>query len=259
VLHLIWQKIAHASRFIQGAKRASDIPTTPANGTWLRRTHNWRLWWGNHTCRWAHMCLAPVLTNIIILTASQDTERCIQCTIQRHQKSERSRSRLDHPPRSTPKPPTGTQYQNGPWILSWAHWSATMSCRPGLVQYWVRLSYPHTLHNLTTFRMKEKLQSGEMAVSGDQWPIFLYHGYSYDPEDPWNGLFRGTILVSVSLLSPASGLMIRMHRQAYKYVFTSPSSVEKEPKATRSGNAHIHGMTQVTPASIAYIATQVRT
>jgi hypothetical protein len=46
--------------------------------------------------------------------------------------------------------------------------------------------------------------------------------------------------------------------QAYKHVFTSPSSVEKENKATRSGNARIHGMTTVTPASIAYIATQVR-
>jgi hypothetical protein len=33
--------------------------------------------------------------------------------------------------------------------------------------------------------------------------------------------------------------------------------VEKEPKATRSGNARIHGMTRVTVASIAYIATQV--
>jgi hypothetical protein len=45
--------------------------------------------------------------------------------------------------------------------------------------------------------------------------------------------------------------------QAYKHIFTSPSSVVKEPKATRSGNARIHGMTRVTPASIAYIATQV--
>ena len=46
--------------------------------------------------------------------------------------------------------------------------------------------------------------------------------------------------------------------QAFKHVFTSPSSVEKEAKATRSGNARIHGMTQVTRSSIAYIATQVR-
>jgi hypothetical protein len=45
--------------------------------------------------------------------------------------------------------------------------------------------------------------------------------------------------------------------QTYKHIFTSPSSVEKEPKATRSGNARIHGMTRVTPASIAYATTQV--
>lgn len=46
--------------------------------------------------------------------------------------------------------------------------------------------------------------------------------------------------------------------QAFKHVFTSPSSVDKEPKATRSGNARIHGMRSVTAGSIAYIATQVR-
>jgi hypothetical protein len=46
--------------------------------------------------------------------------------------------------------------------------------------------------------------------------------------------------------------------KAFKHVFTSPSSVNKAPTATRSGNARIHGMTSVTPASISYIATQVR-
>ena len=45
--------------------------------------------------------------------------------------------------------------------------------------------------------------------------------------------------------------------QAYKHIFTSPSSVNKVVKATRSGNARIHGMTQVTSLSIAYVATQV--
>lgn len=88
---------------------------------------------------------------------------------------------------------------------------------------------------------KEKLRNGEIIVSGDQLPLFIYQSYHYDPEDPWNGLLRSSLLVS-----------------AYKHIFTSPSSVEKEPKATRSGNARIHGMTEVTPASIAYIATQVR-
>ena len=46
--------------------------------------------------------------------------------------------------------------------------------------------------------------------------------------------------------------------QAYKHVFTSPSSVDVvEPKATRSCNARLHGMSIVTKASIAYVATQV--
>ncbi|KAG2053002.1 hypothetical protein BDR06DRAFT_1055459 [Suillus hirtellus] len=39
------------------------------------------------------------------------------------------------------------------------------------------------------------------------------------------------------------------------YTFTL---VDKDPKATRSGNARLHGMNCVTIASIAYIATQVR-
>ncbi|KAG2141304.1 hypothetical protein DEU56DRAFT_734239 [Suillus clintonianus] len=86
---------------------------------------------------------------------------------------------------------------------------------------------------------KENLRSGEMLVSGDQWPIFLYANQVYNPEDPWCGLLRSRLC-------------------AYKYVFTSPSSVDREPKATRSGNARLHGMISVTVASIAYIATQVR-
>ena len=97
-----------------------------------------------------------------------------------------------------------------------------------------------------------------MAIPGNQWPIFIYQGYEYDPEDPWKGLFRSTLLVSVSfgcivVIQDDNGWL----SQAYKHVFTSPSSVEKEPKATRSGNARLHGMTHVTLASIAYIATQV--
>ncbi|KAG1840660.1 hypothetical protein C8R48DRAFT_781677 [Suillus tomentosus] len=88
---------------------------------------------------------------------------------------------------------------------------------------------------------KEDLRSGEMLVCGDQWPIFLYAHYVYNSEDPWSGLLRSRLLTS-----------------AYKHVFTSPSSVDKEPKATRSGNARLHGMNSVTIASIAYIATQVR-
>ncbi|KAG1887522.1 uncharacterized protein F5891DRAFT_1132144 [Suillus fuscotomentosus] len=88
---------------------------------------------------------------------------------------------------------------------------------------------------------KQALKSGETAVSGDQWPVFLYAGYHYDPDDPWKGLLRSEILTF-----------------GFKHVFTSPSSVDKEPKATRSGNAYLHGMKSVTKGSLAYIATQIR-
>ena len=50
-------------------------------------------------------------------------------------------------------------------------------------------------------RVKEKLRSSEMVVAGDQWPIFLYNRYCYDPKDPWNGLFRSVLLVSVSIFT----------------------------------------------------------
>jgi hypothetical protein len=50
---------------------------------------------------------------------------------------------------------------------------------------------------LISARTKEKLCSGEMLIPGDQWPIFLYAGYEFDPEEPWRGLLRSSILISV--------------------------------------------------------------
>ncbi|KAG0697356.1 hypothetical protein DFH29DRAFT_984304 [Suillus ampliporus] len=88
---------------------------------------------------------------------------------------------------------------------------------------------------------KQSLKSSETAVRGDQWPMFLYAGYVYDSEDPWKGLLRSEILIF-----------------GFKHVFTSQSSVDKEPKATCSGNAYLHGMKCVTKGSLAYIATQIR-
>ncbi|KAJ3534492.1 hypothetical protein NMY22_g6900 [Coprinellus aureogranulatus] len=93
----------------------------------------------------------------------------------------------------------------------------------------------------TREEIRKELRSGEITVSGESWPIFLYREHKFNPEDPWDGLFQGKLLVS-----------------AFKHVFTSPSSVEQETRATRSGNAELHGMKGVTVASIAYICTLVR-
>ncbi|KAI1783655.1 hypothetical protein LXA43DRAFT_1067455 [Ganoderma leucocontextum] len=85
------------------------------------------------------------------------------------------------------------------------------------------------------------LRAGTMVVQSDQWSIFLYSNGSYDPERPWAGLLRGRLLIN-----------------AFKHVFTSPSSVDDSGRSTKSSNAAIHGMSQVTLASIVYVATLVR-
>ncbi|KAJ2934422.1 hypothetical protein H1R20_g2683, partial [Candolleomyces eurysporus] len=89
--------------------------------------------------------------------------------------------------------------------------------------------------------IKQKLRLAEIIPTLDQWPIFLYEGLKFNPEDPWQGLLKGHLMV-----------------QAFKYIFTSPSSVDGEARATRSGNAALHGMKRVTAASLVYIATLVR-
>ncbi|KAH6886036.1 hypothetical protein BKA70DRAFT_1123469 [Coprinopsis sp. MPI-PUGE-AT-0042] len=88
---------------------------------------------------------------------------------------------------------------------------------------------------------REGLRAGTIIVAGDDWPLFLYKDYKYYPQDVWKGLFRSALLVS-----------------AFKHIFTSPSSVHQELRATRSGNARIHGMKNVTIPLLAYVATQVR-
>jgi len=62
-------------------------------------------------------------------------------------------------------------------------------------------SFLYRFSNTSLSRIKDKLRSGEMHVRGDQWPIFLYADLAYDRDDPWHGLLRSQLLVSVSMLS----------------------------------------------------------
>jgi hypothetical protein len=48
------------------------------------------------------------------------------------------------------------------------------------------------------FRVRAKLTNGELVVRGDQWPLLVYANQDYNPEDPWNGLFRSQLLVWVT-------------------------------------------------------------
>ncbi|KAI0710854.1 hypothetical protein C8Q76DRAFT_694848 [Earliella scabrosa] len=89
--------------------------------------------------------------------------------------------------------------------------------------------------------VKHKLRNKELIVTGDQWPIFIYANETFDPNNPWQGLFRGRLLLN-----------------GFNHIFNSPSSVDNIGRSTRAGNAQIHGMREVTPASIAYVAMLVR-
>ncbi|KAH6874091.1 hypothetical protein BKA70DRAFT_1378942 [Coprinopsis sp. MPI-PUGE-AT-0042] len=76
--------------------------------------------------------------------------------------------------------------------------------------------------------VKRQLRDKELVVSGTNWPIFLYKDETYDEEEPWG--------------------------RAFFEQDPGETPVEREVKATFSGNARIHGMTSVTRASLAYIA-----
>ena len=81
-----------------------------------------------------------------------------------------------------------------------------MPCRLGLVKQrvsTVRQSLS-ARRSPDSNRIKEKLRNGEIVVTGDQWPIFVYHGYSYDEDDPWNGLLRSSLLVTVRSITPCN-------------------------------------------------------
>ncbi|KAG1726995.1 hypothetical protein EDD22DRAFT_961325 [Suillus occidentalis] len=101
------------------------------------------------------------------------------------------------------------------------------------------------------------------VVTEMSWPAFLYHKYTADPNNLEEGLFKSALLL-----------------QAYKAVFTSPSSakditcegeganiIENNRRAqrvvyrTRKVKTHVAqiiGVHKVTPRSIAYISCQLR-
>jgi hypothetical protein len=55
------------------------------------------------------------------------------------------------------------------------------------------------------YRTSAKLASGEIIVRGDQWPLLVYAKQRFNPEEPWDGLFRSELLVWVRThLSPSS-------------------------------------------------------
>ncbi|THV02956.1 hypothetical protein K435DRAFT_652321, partial [Dendrothele bispora CBS 962.96] len=83
---------------------------------------------------------------------------------------------------------------------------------------------------------------GGIPLESDSLCAFVYSINNYDQDKMWSGLLRGPLLLF-----------------AYRAIFTSPSSALGDKSApTKSGNAKIHGVSDVSIESIAYIAAQVR-
>lgn len=112
----------------------------------------------------------------------------------------------------------------------------------------------------TQRRTQQRLKDKSIKLDGTKWPHFLYEDGVYDKKDVWKGLFRNILIVKVTgvtlLLSPF--LILTVHAQAFKLIFTTPMSAYKDEASTKRGNAFIHGMRQITKAALAYIVMQVR-
>ena len=90
---------------------------------------------------------------------------------------------------------------------------------------WTNAEYGYCLfrtsQELTLHRIRESLRDGQLLITGEQWPIFLYKDYLYDTNDPWKGLLRSQIIVSVSLLPTCvntSDDFVQLGIQTYLYI-----------------------------------------
>lgn len=90
--------------------------------------------------------------------------------------------------------------------------------------------------------IRRELRDEVTTVKHSAYPPFLYRDYEIDSVDLVDGLFESSVLL-----------------KAARHIFVSPSSADEEgSRSTRAGNAALNGMTRITPATIAYVATQVR-
>ena len=127
--------------------------------------------------------------------------------------------------------------------------------------------------------MRQNIRDGhpDFLVTADSWPALLYPHAKAIEDDMEHGLFQSAILVKVlHYFNRISRLCDSIH-QAFKFIFTSPSSAQditcendvenqapqplkraRRQKAPTRGNvANLLGMRAVTARSIAYVAVQV--
>ncbi|KAI0065196.1 hypothetical protein BV25DRAFT_1913815 [Artomyces pyxidatus] len=96
-----------------------------------------------------------------------------------------------------------------------------------------------------TARARQDILRGDIRVTGNRLPTFIYENEEYDPDDMMKGAFRGAYFIN-----------------CYKDIMTTPSSVRDgdsdSSKGHKKDNAELAGMTSVNVESAAYMLMQGR-
>ena len=135
------------------------------------------------------------------LTCFVAPESGFQCQSWQHKGLERSNSELDNSAGRCLETSSDAKQQIWVRIQSQANWTSTVPYRVWLEESPVSSSDPRSCSTTMThlYRTKQKLKFSELPISGKQWPIFIYEGNNFDPEDPWKGLLRSNLMVMVWL------------------------------------------------------------
>lgn len=190
----------------------------------------------------------------------QDTEGCVLCKVRRHQKYQRCRVRLDNTWRYSVRPSSFAERQVKQRLSPQRYWGTSLPRGSRLERS--RVSFADVIQGGTktlqsTHRAGEWWNSSVRRSVANicvcQWELRSWGSVEWAFQEQATTMGKSNYCLYI----PPSRSLSSYIRQTFKHIFTSPSSVDKEVKATRSGNARIHGMTRVTTGSISYAATQV--
>jgi len=106
--------------------------------------------------------------------------------------------------------------------------------------------------------MLEKLRDGCIAVTGQDFPVFLFPPGSYNEEDILCGSTHRPLLLSVC--SSSLHFVMLTSAQTWRHIFQGPKLALKQTHggpAAKAGQAKLHKMEKVTPPSITYAALHI--
>jgi hypothetical protein len=118
---------------------------------------------------------------------------------------------------------------------------------------------------MLTTSFLERISNGDVAVTSDQFPNFLYNedeaeDLTEENPDDWDaekGLLRSSLCLWVSCSIFMLQILWAQFIESYKCIFMGNGSWKPSDKNRKGPVSRINGMTQVTPPTIAYAVAQV--